>query len=125
MIYPESKGDFSKTNKFLEFMKSRGHYKGLDQFGQRGVDALASATPRDSGETAQSWGYDIKHTKNSVTIRWYNTHSVDGANIAILIQYGHGTGTGGYVQGREYINPAIRPIFDSIAENVWKQVTNG
>lgn len=125
MIYPESKGDFSKTIKFLEFMKNRGHYNKLHEFGRRGVDALASATPRDSGETAQCWGYDIKHTKNSVTIRWTNSNIVDGVNIAILIQYGHGTGTGGYVQGREYINPAIRPIFDSIVQDVWKQVTDG
>jgi hypothetical protein len=125
MMYPESKGDFSKTTKFLEFMKRGDHFRGLDKYGQRGVDALASATPRDTGETAQSWGYRIKHTKRNVFISWYNTHQVDGVNIAVIIQYGHGTGTGGYVQGREYINPAIRPIFDQIAEDVWRQVTNG
>lgn len=125
MISATSPGNFDKTTKFLEFLKRGDMYNDLEQYGQRGVDALASATPRDTGETAQSWGYNIGRKKGKVTISWFNTHRVDGVNIAVIIQYGHGTGTGGYVQGTEYINPAIRPIFDKIAEDVWRQVTNG
>jgi hypothetical protein len=125
MIKATSPGDFGKTTKYLEYLKSGDIFNGLDVYGRRGVDALASATPRDTGETAQSWGYQIGHTKNKVSISWFNTHREHGVNIAVIIQYGHGTGTGGYVQGIEYINPAIRPIFDAILEDVWKQVTNG
>ena len=125
MIYPTSPGNFNKTTKFLEFLKRGDMYNNLDQYGRKGVDALASATPIDTGETAQSWGYNVGHKKGKVTISWFNTHKVNGVNIAVIIQYGHGTGTGGYVQGRDYINPAIRPIFDQILDDVWRQVTNG
>lgn len=97
-------------------------FNDLDKYGLMGVDALSNATPRDSGETAQSWKYKIVHKKGRHGIEWYNTHTNQGMQIAILIQYGHGTGTGGYVQGFDYINPAIKPIFDNIAEEIWKKV---
>jgi len=99
-------------------------FNNLDRYGQAGVDALSSATPLDSGETASSWGYRIKKRKNSVVIEWTNSNVVDGVPIAVILQYGHGTRNGGYVQGRDYINPAIRSIFDQIAADVWKEVSN-
>jgi len=125
MIKATSPGSFDKTTKYLEYLKSGDMYKSLEVYGRRGVDALASATPRDTGETAKSWGYEIFRGKRLVGISWHNTYQVDNVPIAIIIQYGHGTGTGGYVQGIEYINPAIRPIFDAILEDVWRQVSNG
>ena len=96
----------------------------LDRYGQMGVDALASATPLDSGETASSWGYEIQRSGKSFSISWTNTNTNGSVNVAIILQYGHGTGTGGYVPGRDYINPAIRPVFDKIADGVWKVVTS-
>lgn len=122
MIAFESPGNFDKTNSFLKGLSKGDMFSGFDNFGQIGVDALSSATPRASGETAQSWKYRILRGKNSISIEWYNTNVINGSNIAILIQYGHGTGTGGYVVGRDYINPAMRPIFDKIIEDVWKKV---
>ena len=98
-------------------------YSGLDKYGMTGVDALSSATPHESGLTASSWKYRVVRDKNHPRIEWYNTNVHHGAVIAVLLQYGHGTGTGGYVQGRDYINPAIRPVFDKIADDVWKEVT--
>ena len=98
-------------------------YSGLTGLAQRGVAALQASTPKESGLTAASWDYEIE-TKGDITkITWINTHTVDGVNIAIILQYGHGTGTGGYVSGRDYINPAIKPIFDEISDEVWKKVT--
>lgn len=99
-------------------------FRDLQYYGQMGVDALANATPKESGRTASSWRYEIKVSGGRYSIEWYNTHIVNGANIAILLQYGHGTGTGGYVAGYDYINPAIRPIFDKISDEVWKRVRN-
>lgn len=122
MITFSHTGDFSKTMDFLKRNK-KFNVKDLEKFGQMGVEALAAATPVDSGLTAQSWGYQIVEGKNSVSIQFTNSHIVDGVNIAIIIQYGHATGTGGYVQGRDFINPAIQPIFDRIVENAWKEVT--
>lgn len=118
------RGDFKKTSKFLENVKKQGFLPVLEKLGREGVDALAAATPIDSGETAKSWQYDIRRTSDQTVIYWYNTNVVDGVNIAIILQYGHGTGTGGFVQGRNYINPAIRPVFDRIAEEAWKGVTS-
>jgi hypothetical protein len=100
-------------------------YGDLGQYGQMGVNALAAATPKDTGETASSWTYRITKSGSGVTIAWYNTNVNGNAVIALLLQYGHGTGTGGYVVGRDYINPATRPVFDQIAEAVWKKVTSG
>lgn len=95
----------------------------LHKYGELGVESLRQATPVDSGETAAAWGYEIQKTSDGASIFWTNDNVNDGVNIAVILHYGHGTGTGGYVQGREYITPAIRPIFDEIAEAAWKEVT--
>lgn len=95
----------------------------LGKYGVEGVQALSQATPQDSGLTASSWSYEILKQNGNYTIVWINTNVHSGVSVAVLIQYGHGTGTGGYVQGRDYINPAIQPIFDRIANDVWKVVT--
>ena len=123
MIRFRQKGDFSKLTRFLEKAKEVVHLGDLDQFGRAGVAALASATPVDSGETARSWYYEISNKKGSVTISFHNSNIQTGVPIAIILQYGHGTGTGGWVEGRDYINPAIQPIFDQIAAEAWKEVT--
>jgi len=117
------RGNFNKTEKFFKRMTRREYLKVLEKYALVGVDALSSATPVDSGKTASSWTYEIHQSGGSATISWINTHVNKGVNIAVILQYGHGTGTGGYVQGRDYINPAIRPIFDRIAEDAWKEVT--
>lgn len=122
MVIVKQKGDFSKTEKFLNSISKKLYYRNLQKYAEQGVAALASATPIDSGTTANSWGYEIRQTKNSVSIYWTNSNVNKGVPIAVIIQYGHGTRNGGYVQGRDYINPAMRPIFDKIAENVWKEV---
>lgn len=118
------KGDFKKTEKFLNKMKKQDYVKVLSKYGQMGVDALSRATPVDSGTTASSWSYEIEGNGGSATIYWTNTNINHGVSIAIILQYGHGTGTGGYVQGRDYINPAIRPVFDKMADAAWKEVTS-
>lgn len=123
MISFRQKGDFSKLSRYFERVKEAAKIGVLDKYGQEGVAALASATPVDSGQTANSWYYDIKRQNGSVSIVFNNSHINKGVPIAIILQYGHGTGTGGWVQGRDYINPAIRPIFDRIAEDAWKEVT--
>lgn len=126
MITIQQKGDFSKITRFLEKAKGTFHLSLLDKYGRQGVDALASATPVDTGTTADSWEYEVERTKEGATLSFYNTNTKnDGpysVNIAILLQYGHGTRNGGWVQGRDYINPAIQPIFDQIAEEAWKEV---
>lgn len=124
MIVFRHKGDFSKLSKFLERAKEVVKIGDLDKYGRAGVAALASATPVDSGLTASSWDYTIEHQNGSVSIVFTNSNVVDGwCNIAIILQYGHGTGTGGWVEGRDYINPAIQPIFDQIANDAWEEVT--
>jgi hypothetical protein len=123
MITFESTGDFKNTDRFLKRMSDNVARSALRSAAQRGVNALAGATPVDSGLTGSSWGYEIRITKGTSTLTWTNSHSVNGVNIAIILQLGHGTGTGGWVAGRDYINPAIQPIFDQIAEDVWKVVT--
>lgn len=120
----EVSGGFTKTERFLNRMKRREYLNVLDEFGRDGVQALRNATPVESGLTAESWDYEIKRTRDYVEIIWTNSNINDGVPIAVILQYGHGTGTGGYVQGRDYINPAIRPIFDKIAEKAWKVVTS-
>lgn len=119
-----SKGSFSKTEKFLSAMSRGDIFDTLNGFGREGVSALASATPKDSGETAGAWGFKVSKGSSRATIEWTNSHIVNGVPIAIILQYGHGTGTGGYVQGRDYINPAIKPVFDKIADKAWKVVTS-
>lgn len=123
MISFRQRGDFSKLTKFLERAKHAARVSVLDKYGREGVAALAAATPVDTGLTAASWYYRIENKKGSASIGFYNANVQNGVPIAIILQYGHGTGTGGWVQGRDYINPAIQPIFDRIAEDAWKEVT--
>lgn len=120
----ESSGSFNKMEKFLQSMLKGDLYNSLDKYARQGVSALSSATPLETGETKNSWDYEVKKARGSYTITWTNNHTEDNVPIAIILQYGHGTGTGGYVQGRDYINPAMKPIFDTIADNVWKAVTS-
>lgn len=124
MIVFRHKGNFSRTEKFLERAKEVVNIGVLDKYGRAGVAALASATPVDSGLTASSWYYTIERQNGSVSIVFNNSNVVGGwCNVAIILQYGHGTGTGGWVEGRDYINPAIQPIFDKIAKEAWEEVT--
>jgi hypothetical protein len=115
-------GDLKRTEKFLTNLVKMDIRKLIETQAQKGVEALSSATPQDSSLAASSWGYEIESTAGSVTITWTNSDIENGYPVAVMIQYGHGTGTGGYVQGIDYINPAMRPIFDQIAETVWKAV---
>ena len=124
LIRITSKGDFDNTFRFLKKMSNFKVNKILEKYGAMGVSALAAATPVDSGLTANSWGYEISVGKEGATIHWTNINQNNGVYIAVILQYGHGTGTGGYVQGRDYINPAIRPVFDKIAEEAWMEVVN-
>jgi len=123
MITISSTGNFNKTDDFLKRMKGSDILSALKKYGYEGEQALASATPVDSGLTSDSWTHEVIEEKGKYAIIWMNTHIVSGIPVAILIQYGHGTGTGGYIQGRDYINPAIQPIFDRIVADVWKVVT--
>lgn len=123
MIKFKQKGDFSKLTKFLEKTKEAVKLEDLDRFGKAGVSALASATPVETGLTANSWYYKIERNNGSATISFHNSNIQNGVPIAIILQYGHGTRNGGWVQGRDYINPAIQPIFDQIANEAWKEVT--
>ena len=123
MISFRHKGDFSKATRYLERIKEAAHIGILDRYGREGVAALASATPVDTGTTANSWYYTIERKNGSSSIVFRNSNIKDGVLIAIIIQYGHGTRTGGWVQGRDYINPAIQPIFDKIATEAWREVT--
>lgn len=124
MITFRHKGNnFKKTTTYLERVKQAIRLGLLDKYGSEGVAALASATPKDSGLTAQSWYYRIENKTGVVTITFLNSNIQNGVPIAIILQYGHGTGTGGWVQGRDYINPAVRPIFDRILNEVWREVT--
>lgn len=124
MIKISQKGDFKKSITYMEKLKEAIRLNAFDKYGQAGVNALSSATPVDSGKTASSWYYKIERTKNTISIAFYNSNVNEGVPIAIILQYGHGTGTGGWVEGRDYINPAIQPIFDKMAEEAWKEVTN-
>ncbi len=118
------KGNFNKVERFLNKVSDKSYLNVLDKCGQMGVESLAANTPVDSGLTANSWTYEIERTSGTTTISWLNTNENKGVNIAIILQYGHGTGTGGYVQGRDYINPAMKPVFDEIAELAWREVTS-
>ena len=123
MITFRSKGDFSKLSRYMERLKEAAKLGDLDKFGREGVAALASATPVESGLTAHSWYYEIERQNGTVKINFLNSNINKGVPIAIILQYGHGTCNGGWVEGRDYINPAIQPIFDKIAENAWREVT--
>lgn len=126
MISIDVSGSTKQTQSFLTKMGTIDNdiRATLESAGQRGVEALAAATPMESGLTAMSWGYEVVTEGGSTTIYWTNTNSFSGVNVAIILQYGHGTGTGGWVAGRDYINPAIQSIFDEIADDVWKKVTS-
>ena len=123
MISFRQKGDFSKLTRYFERLKETVKLGELDKYGREGVAALESATPIDTGETAKSWYYKITNANGSATISFYNSNMQNGCPIAIILQYGHGTKNGGWVEGRDYINPAIQPIFDEIANNAWREVT--
>ena len=123
MITFRQKGDFSKASRYLERLKEAAKLGVLDKYGREGVAALASATPTETGLTASSWTYEIERQGSSVSIVYKNSNINKGVPIAVILQYGHGTGTGGWVQGRDYINPAIQPVFDRIADEAWKEVT--
>jgi hypothetical protein len=117
-------GSTKRTEAFLRKAAKGDIFRSLDASAQEGVSALVSGTPVDSGLAADSWGYEIERSGKSVTIKWTNKDVENGFPVAIMLQYGHGTGTGGYVQGQDYINPAMRPVFDRIADQVWKAVTS-
>ena len=123
MITFKHKGDFSKTKKFFEKAKKGVDLKLLDKYGQAGVDALMSSTPVDTGLTALSWYYEIENKDGKIKINFCNSNIQTGVPIAVILQYGHGTRNGGWVVGRDYINPAIQPIFDEMAKTAWKEVS--
>lgn len=123
MISVKQRGSFDKTEKFLKKSFGRNYIGVLEKFWQQGVAALSAATPVDSGVTATSWSYAIIQNGSSISIVWNNSNVQKGVNIAIILQYGHGTRNGGYVSGRDYINPALKPIFDKMADAAWKEVT--
>lgn len=123
MIRLRSKGDFKKADKYFRNLIKASRVEILEKYGNKGVAALSSATPVESGLTASSWSYRIERSGSRVAIYFTNSNINKGVNIAIILQYGHGTGTGGWVEGRDYINPAIQPIFDELAEAAWREVT--
>ena len=123
MITFSQKGDFSKLDLFFDRMLHVMRKANLDKFGKEGVEALRAATPIDSGMTRDCWYYEVSYGDGSCTISFLNSNINDGVSIAVILQHGHGTRNGGYVQGRDYINPAIQPIFDKIADEAWKEVT--
>ena len=124
MIKIKQSGNFNNTERFFKRAQKMDFYRNLEKYARAGVAALASATPVNTGLTATSWDYEIRKEKNKISIYWTNSNIQNGVPIAVILQYGHGARRGGYVQGRDYINPAIRPIFDEIAENAWKEVTS-
>lgn len=124
MIGVRSTGNFDKTRAFINKVLKKDIYGNLESYARIGVDALSSVTPVDTGLTQLSWGYRIVRDRDRIGIEWYNTNAVNGTPVVILLQYGHGTGTGGYVAGFDFINPAMRPVFDQIADDVWKEVVS-
>lgn len=123
MITISHKGNFGKLDKFFRGVITSDYVNVLERYGQEGVRVLTDATPVDSGETARSWDYEIRHYAGGASITWTNSHIEDGVPIAILLQYGHATRNGGYVHGRDFINPALKPVFDKIAKDLWQEVT--
>lgn len=124
MISFESKGSFQNTERFLKRVRSDAIVSKLSRYGEEGVQALSQATPRDDGTTAHSWSYEIVKGRNSYSIVWKNSSMAGKTPVVILLQYGHGTGTGGYVQGKDFINPVMKPIFDRILNEAWREVNN-
>ena len=123
MVTFTHKGDLSRTDRFFERIKESVKLSSFDKYGRMGVEALSMATPKDTGKTAESWTYKIEHNHGDISIIWSNTNVNKGVNIAVILQYGHGTGTGGYVKGIDYINPAMKPVFDEIANSAWEEVS--
>ena len=123
MVKFTSRGDFSKTDTYLKRMLKMDLDSVLVQYAEKGVQALSEATPKDTGLTASSWSYEIDRTSDSITISWTNSNFNKGVPIALLIQYGHGTRNGGYVSGTDYINPAMKPIFNEIEEAIMREVS--
>lgn len=124
MISFRNKGSFAKTEKLLKKSFGKNYKEILKKYAQEGVASLSAATPVESGKTASSWDYEIIQNKSSLSIIWKNYNVNNGVNIAIILQYGHATRTGGYVQGVDYINPALKPIFEKMADAAWKEVTS-
>lgn len=124
MIELKSTGKWGTITRFLEGIKEISHSSIFDECGKEGVEALRSATPVDSGATAAAWRYEIEHGDGNVRVSFHNDNINNGVNIAIILNFGHGTGTGGWVEGRNYIDPAIQPAFDRMAEKLWKEVTS-
>ena len=124
MLTVKQKGEYAKLTRYLVNVGKAVKTKDLTKYGQAGVKALSSATPVDTGLTAASWYYEIKQTKGRAEITFYNSNVQNGIPIAIILQYGHGTGTGGWVEGRDYINPAIQSVFDKLAADAWREVTS-
>lgn len=124
MITVRSKGDFSVVERYFERAKNILRHGVLEKYGAKGVEILKANTPRDTGKTAESWSYEISQNDGKYVVSWNNSNVNKGVNIAILIQYGHGTGWGGYVRGIDYINPSLKPIFENLAEDAWKEVTS-
>lgn len=125
MIRLKSNGKFTKTERYFKKLRGKDFTRILQKYGERGVQALAESTPVDSGDTARAWGYKIEHTADGqISIAWTNSNFNKGVQIAVILQYGHGTGSGGYFRGRDYINPTMRPVFDSIAEEAWKEINS-
>ena len=122
MITFRHKGNFDKLTIYLEKAKKTARLGDLDKYGRKGVAALASATPVDTGLTASSWYYEINRQNGVVSLNFCNSNINNGVPIAIILQYGHGTRNGGWVEGRDYINPAIQPVFDQIAKDAWREV---
>lgn len=122
IIKVKQRGKFRKANIFFDKMLTISQYRNIESYARRGVAALRDATPKDTGLTANSWYYEIKRTDNGITIEWLNSNTSGEYNVALMIQYGHGTKNGGYVAGIDYINPALKPIFDEIADDMWKEV---
>lgn len=118
------RGDLSRTRKFLNSVKNVIKFHGIESYAEEGLAALRDATPHDTGNTARSWYYEIERSHGSVSVVYKNSNIQNGISIAIILQYGHGTGTGGYVEGRDYINPAVRPVFDKLAADMWEEVVN-
>lgn len=123
MIRVRQRGDYAKLTRYLERMKNTASLIDLDKYGKEGVAALASATPVDTGLTARSWSYKIFRGDGKASITFYNSNIQNGVPIAIVLQYGHGTRNGGWVEGRDYINPALQPVFDKLAKEAWREVT--
>lgn len=122
IISVKQTGNFKRTDRFLHGLVEHHYMNKLRRYGRRGVEVLSAATPKDSGKTAESWSYEIEEEEGRTAIYWRNSHVVNGVNIAIILEYGHGTRTGGFVEGMDYIRPAIRPVFDEMAQEIWKEV---